>query len=74
MLGQLVFYPLSDADRAGLGALRQAVFPAAVTTTHADGTATLHVFVPNPARPVWVRNGVHRGEPGEPGTWSSEAA
>lgn len=74
MLGQTVFYTLSDADRIAFGALRQRTFPAVVTETHEDGSVNLHVFVPNPVRPILVRPNVRTGEPGEPGRWSAEAA
>lgn len=70
MLGQTVFYTLSDVDRGLLGALRQQVRAAIVTENPGDGTVSLHVFVPNPARPVIVRNGVPAGDPGQPGTWN----
>lgn len=73
MLGQTVFYTLSDRDRAALGALRQPVRAAVVTEEASDGTLSLHVLVPNPARPVIVRNGVPAGDPGEPGTWNAVA-
>jgi hypothetical protein len=72
VLGQSVFYTLSDLDRSALGAMRSPVFPAVVTEAH-DDTATLHVFVPNPARPILIRPGVRAGEPGQPGRWSTEA-
>lgn len=71
MLGQTVFYTLSDVDRSILGALRQTVRAATVTDEAVDGTVTLHILVPNPARPVIVRNGVPPGDPGQPGTWNA---
>jgi hypothetical protein len=58
VLGKTVYYTLSDVDRSALGALRQRTFPAVVTETQNDGAVNLHVFVPSPARPVIVRNGV----------------
>jgi hypothetical protein len=74
MLGQTVFYTRSDVDRSQLGALGQPVRAATVTEESGDGTLTLHILVPNPARPVILRNGVRAGAPGEPGTWNAVAA
>jgi len=73
MLGQTVFYTLSDLDRSQLGALRQSVRAAVVTEDPGDGTLSLHILVPNPARPIIVRNGIPGGEPGQPGTWNVTA-
>lgn len=73
MLGQTVFYTLSDFDRSASGALRWQTFPAVVTATHDYGAVSLHVFVPNPSRPVLVRSHVRAGDRGAPGRWSAEA-
>jgi len=73
MLGQTVFYTLSDVDRSALGALRQPTRPAVVTEDLGDGKLSLHVFVPNPARPIIVRNSIPAGAPGQPGTWNAAA-
>lgn len=70
MLGQIVFYTLSDLDRIHFGALREPVRPALVTEDFGDGTLMLHIFGPNPARPVLVRR-VPVGEAGQPGTWAA---
>ncbi len=70
MLGQIVFYTLSDADRVHFGALREPARPALVTEDFGDGTVTLHIFSPNPARPVLVRR-APAGDPGQPGTWNA---
>lgn len=69
MRGQTAFYTLSDADRSHFGALRGAARPAVVTEDF-DGTVTLHIFSPNPARPVLVRR-VPAGDTGQPGTWKA---
>lgn len=74
MLGQTVFYTLSDLDRSQLGALRQPVRPAVVTDDPGDGTLSLHIFVPNPARPIMVRSSIPGGDPGQPGTWNAVAS
>ena len=71
MLGQ-TFYTLSDVDRSVLGSLAQPV-RAAIVTEVQGSTASLHVLMPNPARPVVVRNGVRAGNPGQPGTWNAVA-
>jgi len=75
MLGQTVFYTFSDADRSALGALRQQTYAAVVSGINdEDDTVTLHVFFQSPERPVMVRGLVRAGDPGQPGTWSSEVA
>lgn len=51
MLGQIVFYTLSDVDRSQLGGLRQPVRAATVTEESGDGTVTLHILVPKPGAP-----------------------
>jgi hypothetical protein len=74
MVGQIVFYTLSDVDGIALGGLRQQVPAAVVTDEAADGTLSLHIFIPNPARPVLVRHGIKRGDVDQKGAWNEVAA
>ena len=68
MLGQIVFYTLSDADLVHFGALREPIRVAVITEDFGDGTVALHVFMPNSVKIV---RRVVAGEPGQPGTWNA---
>lgn len=68
MLGQIVFYTLSDADLLHFGALREPVRVAVITEDLGDDTVALHIFMPNSVKIV---RRVPAGDPGQPGTWNA---
>jgi hypothetical protein len=73
MLGQTVFYTLSDADKQVRGALPRDTYPAIVVDDHGDNVLALVIFTSVWRDPTYVRPKVANGDPGQPGTWNAVA-
>jgi hypothetical protein len=74
MLGQIVFYTLSDNDKRARGALPRRTYPAMVVDDHGGNSLTLLVFTSVWHDPTYVRPKVSTGAAGEPGRWNALAA